>query len=336
MLIYADACPEEEPWVRAALPDMEIAFTPCCVGGGRVPEQAEQATVLSVFIGSSVDRELLERMPRLKLVAARSTGVDHIDRAACAELGIAVANVPSYGERTVAEHAFALILALSRKLCLARARTARLDFERAGLRGFDLYGKTLGVVGTGNIGCNAIRMGRGFGMRVIAYDVRPTRDALTEGFHYVDSLDTLLAQSDVISLHVPHLPSTHHLINTENVRRIKRGALLINTARGPVVDTEVLLWALEEGILGGAGLDVLEQEAVTFTAGRTLPNGLPEGLDAPTVLRNHLLAARDDVVLTAHNAYNSIEAFRSIVDISAANVAAFLAGRPINLVETRA
>ncbi|QKT02628.1 hydroxyacid dehydrogenase [Ectothiorhodospiraceae bacterium 2226] len=331
-LLYADACSEERPWVREALPELEIAFTEDCVDSGALPEGAEDAEVLSVFVSSRVDRALLERMPKLAFVAARSTGVDHIDLRACRERGIQVANVPTYGERTVAEHAFALMLDLSRKVCQARARTTRLDFDRTGLRGFDLFRKTLGVVGTGGIGRNTIRIAKGFGMEVIAYDVRPLADADAHGFRYVDSLDTLLSQSDVVSLHVPYVPATHHLINRDNLQRIKRGALLINTARGAVVDTEALLWALDEGLLGGAGLDVLEEELATFTAPAWLPHGMPAGIDAATLLRNQVLAARPDVVLTPHNAYNSAEAFHSIVETSTQNVAAFLGGRALNLV----
>jgi D-lactate dehydrogenase len=213
-----------------------------------------------VFIWTKVSGAVIDALPNLRLILTMSTGYDHIDLQACRARGITVCNVPHYGENTVAEHTFALILSLSRKLHAAYFQGLRGEYRIRELRGFDLYGKTLGVIGAGNIGLHVIRIARGFGMRVLAYDLRP-HPLLAEvlGFTYTD-LDTLLAESDIVSLHVPALPQTHHLINRETLCKMKRGALLINTARGSVVDTEALLWALEEGILAGAGLDVIEGE----------------------------------------------------------------------------
>jgi D-lactate dehydrogenase len=166
----------------------------------------------------------------------------------------------SYGENTVAEHTFALILALSRKVHQAWVRMQRGEYGVEGLRGFDLYGKTFGVVGTGAIGLHAVRIAKGFGMEVLAYDVNQNR-LISEvlGFRYV-GLDELLAGSDIVSPHAPAIPQTHHMIDRQSLSKMKRGALLVNTARGSLVDTEALIWALDEGILAGAGLDVLEGE----------------------------------------------------------------------------
>jgi len=168
------------------------------------------ADVVSTFIHSTLDRATLERLPKLKFIATRSTGFDHIDLAFCRERGIPVANVPSYGENTVAEHTFALILALSRNIHKAFVHTLARDIPFQALRGFDLAGKTLGVVGAGRIGLHAIKIAKGFGMQVVAYDLR--RESLLAevlNFRYV-SLDELLAASDIISLHCPYTPRTHH------------------------------------------------------------------------------------------------------------------------------
>jgi D-lactate dehydrogenase len=244
---------------------------------------------------------------------------------------VAVANVPTYGENTVAEHTFALILALSRNVHKAWVRTQRGDFSLAGLQGFDLRGRVLGLVGTGHIGLHVAKIGRGFGMDVVAADPRP-QPLLAEviGFRYLE-LDELVARADIVSLHAPYTPATHHLVDRRLLTRFKPGALLVNTARGGLVDTEALLWALDEGILRGAGLDVLEGEEL-LTEDRRL---LALDRDQATLRRlveNELLAGREDVVVTPHIGFDSAEAVQRILDVTARNVAAFLAGRPENLV----
>jgi D-lactate dehydrogenase len=185
--------------------------------------------------------------------------------------------------------------------------------------------------GAGNIGLHVIRIARGFGMRVLAYDARP-HPLLAEvlGFTYTD-LDTLLAESDIVSLHVPALPETYHLINRETLGKMKRGALLINTARGSVVDTEALLWALEEGILAGAGLDVIEGEEYIKEESALLKMPLAEQT-LKQVVQAHLLLRRDDVVFTPHIAFNSHEAVQRILDTTLENLKAFLEGQPQNTV----
>ncbi len=328
------ACYETEPWeeeaLRARLPDLTLQLSAAPLTP-ETSELARDASIVSVFIHSRVDAALLEGLPALRLLTTRSTGFDHIDLAACRARGIVVCNVPTYGENTVAEHTFGLILALSRRIHQAYVRTARGDFSLEGLRGFDLKGRTLGVIGTGHIGLHVIRIGRGFGMRVLAHDVRE-QPLLAEvlGFEYVP-LDTLLGEADVVSLHVPYLPATHHLINRERLARMKRGSLLINTARGGVVDTDALLWALDEGILAGAGLDVLEGEELLAEERQLLRSGVaPEQLQA--AIRGHLLLRRDNVVVTPHIAFYSEEALQRILDTTVANIRAYLRGEPINVV----
>lgn len=318
--------------VHAAFPGEKLLFLPEPLRL-ETAAVAANAEIVSVFVKSAVKEETLAALPKLKLLATRSMGFDHIDVARCAERGVLVSRVPVYGENTVAEHAFALILALSRKIFQSYERTERMDFTRAGLRGFDLAGKILGVVGVGNIGKNVCRIGRGFGMAVIASDVKRDPALASElGFRYADTLDELLAAADVITLHAPYLKSTHHLINRENLARVKRGAILVNTARGALVDTQALLWALNEGLLSGAGLDVLEEENFTYEEDQLLVNDVPRDRDLATVLRNHILVERDDVIVTPHNAFNSVEAVDRIRDTTMENIRAFLAGKPVNLV----
>ena len=227
---------EAEPWqiehLRRALPGVS-----CRQADGplseRTVDQVGGASVVSVFIRSQVDRGVIEAMNGVGLIATRSTGFDHIDLVACQELGIAVCNVPVYGENTVAEHTFSLILALSRRLAVAVRRTEHGDFSLRDLMGSDLRSKTLGVVGAGSIGLHVIRIGRAFGMEVLATDAHP-QHLLAEvlGFRYVP-LEQLLAESDVITLHVPYRTETHHLLDRERLMMLKPGALVVNTARGP-------------------------------------------------------------------------------------------------------
>lgn len=291
----------------------------------------KKVEVLSIFIYSRITPEILKQAPRLKLIATRSTGFDHIDVAACRKRKIAVVNVPFYGENTVAEHTFALILALSRKVHQAYFRTIRGDFSFEGLQGFDLKGKTIGIVGTGHIGLHAVRIAKGFGMNVIASDpAKNSMAAETLGFEYVP-FDALLSRSDIISLHAPYNPGTRHMINKDNIKKIKRGALLINTARGGLVDTEALALALDQGILAGAGLDVLEGEELIKEERQILSHEF--SVDRlKTLLQNHILLNRENVVITPHIAFNSREAFLRILDTTVCNIQAFLEGKAENRV----
>ena len=293
--------------------------------------QMADAEIVSPFIYSRLTAERLSKLPKLKMIATRSTGFDHIDMAECARRGIAVCNVPFYGENTVAEHTFALILALSRKVHEAFVRVRAGNFSLDGLRGFDLKDKTIGVVGAGRIGLHVIRIARGFGMKVLAFDVK--RDnfwAEVLGFEYTE-LNDLLGRSDIITLHAPYNPHTHHLINRDNIHQIKRGAILINTARGGLVNTDALLKALDEGILAGAGLDVLEGEETIYEESALLGDAVnPEKLRI--AIQNHVILKKPNVVFTPHNAFNSQEALERILDTTAENIAAFVAGTTKNVV----
>lgn len=331
-IAYFEAEQDEPRKIRESFSKEQLTVLPEPLNEDTVAA-ADDAEAVSVFVGSSVTDHVLDQMPDVKLITTRSTGFDHIDLTACKRRGVTVCNVPTYGENTVAEHAFALILALSRKIFQSYERTEQMNFDRSGLTGFDLYGKTLGVVGTGNIGRHAIRIGRGFSMKVVASDVKKDpRLAAELNFTYADSLEDLLSQSDVVTLHVPYLPATHHLINKENVKDIKRGAILVNTSRGAVVETEALLWALEKKILSGAGLDVLEEENDTYEHIQLLSEGFPKNKDIATILRNHILVDRNDVIITPHNAFNSYEAAQRIFETNVENIKSFEEGRPTNVV----
>jgi len=294
-------------------------------------DAARGAEAVSVFIHSSVSAAVLERLPALRFVATRSTGFDHVDLEACAARGIAVSNVPHYGENTVAEHAFALILNLARKVHQAWLRTRAGDFSLDGLKGSDLNGKVLGVVGAGRIGLHVIRIARGFGMEVLAYDPAP-QPLIAEvlGFRYA-ALDDLLAQADVVSLHLPLNERTHHLFDDDRFARMKRGVLLVNTARGGVVHTEALLRALDAGIVGGAGLDVVEGEELLAEEEQVLRTPATEA-QLRQLLYNHMLMERPNVIVTPHLGWFSHEAGQRILDTTAENLRAFAAGAPINTV----
>lgn len=281
--------------------------------------------IISVFVGSCVNKDIIDAFPNLKLITTRSTGFDHIDLATAKEKNIPVAYVPGYGDNTVAEFAFGLILTLSRKIYEAYDRLRETgSFSSEGLRGFDIAGKTIGIVGTGRIGCHMIKIANGFNMNVIAYDAFPKKELCRQlDFKYV-LLDELLANSDIISLHVPYLPSTHHLINSENINKIKKGAILINTARGAIIETNALIKALNEGILAGAGLDVLEEEGFLGDEKSFVLNDKEEGHNLKTIIQNHVLIDMPNVIITPHNAFNTQEALQRILDTDIENIKNFI------------
>ena len=324
---------EVKDWERAYLSE-RLPSDQSCFSSGILsvpPKDMRDIQALSVFIYSHVTREALDALPKLKFIATRSTGFDHIDVDACRERGIAISNVPSYGENTVAEHTMALLLMLSRKVhqSVLQVRSGRVDL--AELTGFDLQGKTIGVIGAGHIGLHVIRIARGFGMRVLGFDVR--RDPFLAdllGFEYV-TMERLLEESDIVTLHSPLTDRTHHLLGRAEFSRMKPGVMIVNTARGGLIDTDALVEALESGKVGGAGLDVLEGEELIKEEKQLLHQPLNvERLRM--AVRNRVLLARDNVVFTPHNAFNSREALVRILEVTLANLEAFRAGQPVNRV----
>lgn len=296
-------------------------------------KKIKNTEVLVVFVWSQVDTRVINQLPKLKFISTMSTGFDHIDLEGCRQNRIKVSNVPFYGNNTVAEHTFALILALSRKLPESIERTQRGDFTLQGLQGFDLKGKTIGIVGLGHIGEKVAEIAAGFNMKILASD--PNKNLkLARKFkiRYV-GLDYLLSNSDIISLHAPHNKETHYLINKGNINKIKKGALLINTARGGLVDTDALVAALDKKILAGAGLDVLEEECFIKEEKELLTKPFQKTCDLRTVLQGHLLAHDKRVLVTPHNAFNSREALLRILDTTIENIKGYLKKRPVNLVK---
>lgn len=279
--------------------------------------------VISPFIYSKIDKAVLVKLPNLKMIAARSTGIDHIDIGECKKRKIVVANVPEYGSRTVAEYAWALILAVAKKIVVAHQSVEEGEFSPEGLTGIDLSGKTLGVIGVGRIGQNVVKMGKGFGMKVLGVERnRDEKLARRLGFKYA-SLEECLKQADVVTVHVPFVKETFHLINKQNIKLLKPGSILVNTSRGPVVEIEAIVWALNHKVLAGAGLDVTEEEAnvesvSTVVADKTTKDDLKE------LLSFHLLRDRDDVVFTPHNAFNTKEAIERIVETTVENINMFM------------
>lgn len=329
---YFSGEPWEETQVREKLAGHDITFHEGPLSA--FPDLTDpNAEVLCVFVESRIAEAELSRFPALKLIATRSTGFDHIDLAAAKASGVAVANVPFYGENTVAEFAFALLLALSRRIIDADERVRESGvFSPTGLRGFDLAGKTLGVIGTGHIGAHVIRMAQGFGMKVIGFDAFPNADlSHTLDFTYLP-LPELLATADVITLHVPYNEHTHHLINRENIGGIKKGAYLINTARGAVIETEALVEALKSGILAGAGLDVLEEEGFLSDEAALLTSLHPREEALKTVLADHYLINHPRVIVTPHLAFNTTEAVERILTTTIENIQNFIKGSPSNVI----
>ncbi len=324
--------PWEKEYIEARIdkmPGSELWFTDGFLSEDHLSTETD-FEIVSVFVDSSITEKVLEKMPKIKMIATRSTGYDHVDLASCRKRDIQVSYVPSYGENTVAEFAFALILSLSRKIYESYDQireTGNWNFE--GLQGFDLKGKTIGVVGTGRIGRHTIKMAKGFDMKVIAYDSFPNREMAEElGFEY-KKLDDLLEQSDVVTIHVPYVPETHHLINAESLAKMKKTAIFVNTSRGAVVDTEALVKALKDKKIGGAGIDVFEEEGIAKNEMDFLVDGKVEGHNLKTIVANHLLVDMPNVIVTPHNAFNTKEAIERILDTTIENIYQFLSGKDL-------
>ena len=336
VIVFFETENQEEEAARMGLGQQhDVHCTPLALTQQTAPAHAD-AVVLSTFVHSRLDAQVLDLFPALRLIAARSTGVDHIDLDYCRSHGITVCNVPDYGAATIAEHAMALLLAASRHVVTAATRTRQGDFSLHGLRGFELHGKTLGVLGTGRIGQRAMAMARGFGMRLLAHDLHPQAEVATAlGFTYV-TLDELLAQADAMTIHLPATAQTHNLIAAPQFARMKRGMVLINTARGSIVNAGALICALEQGIVAAAGLDVLPEEHLIREESALFQPGCRPAmadLDAlHALLTNHVLLQHPNVLVTPHSAFNTHEAVARIMVTTIDNILAFDDGSPRHVV----
>lgn len=283
---------------------------------------AQGAQAVCIFVNDRADRPSLEALRSLgiKHIALRCAGFNGVDLKAAKELGISVTRVPAYSPNAVAEHAVALLLALNRKIPRANNRVRDLNFSLNGLVGFDLHGKTAGIFGTGKIGRVTAEILRGFGMKVLAFDIHPSHDwARKFDVEYTDA-KTLARESEVISLHTPLTPETYHIIRRETIELMKRGTILINVSRGALIDTRALIEALKRGYLGGVGLDVYEEEEGVFF----------EDLSGQILHDDDLarLLTFPNVLITAHQAFLTREALAEIARVTSANLVALATDKP--------
>ncbi len=283
---------------------------------------AKGTQAVCVFVNDQLDRPCLEALAAqgVKLVALRCTGFNNVDLAAAKELGLTITRVPVYSPYAVAEHAVGLLMTLNRKVHRSYNRVRDFNFSLNGLVGFDLHGKTAGVVGTGKIGRIVAKILRGFGMKVLAYDPFPNQEwATAEGVEYVDAR-TLASECDIISLHVPLMPETKHIIRRETLKLMKPGAILVNVSRGALIDTTALIEALKSGHLGGVALDVYEEEEGIFF----------EDLSGQVLQDDELarLLSFPNVLITSHQAFLTHEALADIARTTVANLAALDSGKP--------
>lgn len=285
-------------------------------------DRAKGSPAVAIFVGDDASAPVLERLAALgvRYLLVRAAGHDQVDLPAAQRLGLRVANVPHYSPYAIAEHALALILALNRHLHQADAQVRHADFRLDALVGFDLHGKTVGIIGCGTIGGTMAGLLHGFGCRLLGYDVQPDA-TLTQryGVEYVP-LDALCAQADVVTVHAPLTPATHQMLNAGQLAKMKRGAMLINTSRGALLDTKAALAALESGQLGYLGLDVYEHEKGLFFYDHS-QDSTPDPLLAQ-------LLARPNVLITGHQGFLTREALGNIATTAIETLDKWLAGQP--------
>ncbi|MFE9538680.1 2-hydroxyacid dehydrogenase [Streptomyces sp. NPDC006691] len=276
--------------------------------------------VISTSVNANLNARVLQSLAvgGTQMIAQRSTGFNNIDLDVAERLGLTVARVSSYSPYSVAEFAWTLAMAVNRRIVRASNRTRDFDFRLDGLLGRDLRGRTVGVLGTGKIGEAFTRIAHGFGMNLLGWDVAQNPACVELGMKYVDK-DELFASADVISLHVPLLPSTHHIIGREELAAMKDDAILVNSSRGGLVDTDALVGELRKGRFAGVGLDVYEAEAGLFFLDKSL-----EAVEDDTLAR---LVTFPNVVVTSHQAYYTRDAVTQIVEATVENVAAYAEGR---------
>lgn len=304
-IVFLEVDNEDTEAIRRAFPD--AAILPAPLAGADLIAACRDAEIVSTFIYSPWPRATLQKLPSLRLLCTRSVGFDHVDLAACAAQGVTVCNVPDYGSHVIAEHVFALLLGTLRHIHEGAARTEHGRFDYHGLRGIALRGKTIGIVGTGKIGQRVARIAHGFGMHILGTDICRTLDLEeTYGLRYVP-LEELLAQSDVISLHLPALDATRHVIDARAFATMKDGVILVNTARGELIDSAALLDALRAEKVRHALLDVLEHER--------------------NFAENKALLTHPAVVATPHIAFYADDSMRNMYGDCFQSIREFLSGR---------
>lgn len=329
-ICFYDATSDDEKFFRQALSDQSLIFVPQTLSHHTIMPNAD---IVSVFVSSNVPADVIAHFPNLKLIATRSTGFDHIDIDACTQRNVPITTVPTYGEHTVAEYAFGMLLSLTRKLPAAFEAAHEGNRSHRELEGMDLFGKTFGIIGAGRIGQSIAKIAKGFGMNVVAYDPFPRPEVASQiGFTY-QSIDEVLANSDVISLHVPYTPENKHLLNSEKISKMKPTAILINTARGELIDTTAVMDAVTNGRLRGVALDVMENEKLISPLDE-LALLRSEQVDKEMLIHSveiDVLKAQPNVLITSHNAFNTAEAIQRINQTTVDNIRAFLNGQPQNI-----
>jgi D-lactate dehydrogenase len=301
LLLFLEVDPEDASRVRERFPDAKVVEK--SLEGEALIDAARDAEIVSTFIYTKFPGNVLQKLPKLKLLCTRSVGFNHIDLEACGEQGIIVTNVPDYGSHVIAEHVFAMLLSTLRHIPEADRRVEGGTFDYRGLRGMALRGKTMGIVGTGKIGERVAEIAFGFGMRILAFD-KCRREHLERfcGVRYV-SFETLLRESDFVTLHLPALRDTEHMLNAASFAQLKNGAILVNTARGELIDSQALVHALKAGKIRYAMLDVLEHEK-NFEENRELIS-LPNVITTP-----HIAFYADDSMRNMYeDCFDSIRQF---------------------------
>jgi len=327
---------ESEPWIKAAWQATGSRLETVWVEGMLTPDNArmyDDAEIISTDM-SILSETALKPLKELKLIALRSTGVDQIDLDYCSNQKITVCNVPAYAQNAVAEHVFALLLAIGRHIVEAVRRTRKFDFSWTGIQAFELSGKTLAVIGTGVIGRKVAMIARGFGMEVVAFDLFPNKTwAIQNNVRYM-SVEDALRMGDVVTLHVPGSAETRNLLSEKRFNMMKDGVVIINTSRGDVVNSGALLRALAGGKVAAAGLDVLPEENKLLQEDARLRTLLGDRGDLETQLANHLLLQHPKVIVTPHCAFYTKEAAQRLMEITTGNIDAFVRGTPRNVKTT--
>lgn len=317
VLLFLDTEEQDRRLVLEHFPD--ATFADAALRDEKLVEVCKDAEIISGFINTPFPRTVIEMLPKLKLLCTRSVGYDHIDIDACREKGITVCNVPDYGSHVIAEHVFALLLSTLRHIREGDDRVESGTFDYHGLRGMALKGKTIGILGTGKIGRKVAKIAHGYEMRILATDQCRTMELETElGVQYV-TFEELLGQSDILTLHVPATKETEHLLNDATFSQMKDGVVLVNTARGSLIDSTALLRVLDSGKVAHALLDVLEHEQ--------------------NFKENETLIKHPKVVTTPHIAFYADDSMRSMYLDSIQSIEQWLAGKkpehvihPLNIV----
>jgi D-lactate dehydrogenase len=330
-IAFYEAREDEIQYFKEKLKDFELYFFKEPLKENNILD----VEIISIFADSRIHKNILEKLKNLKFICTRTTGYDHIDLEECKKRGIVVSNIPAYGIETVAEHTFSLILAVSRRLMESFERTRKGMFSNKGLTGFELKGKTLGIIGAGKIGKRVAEIAKVFRMKVIAYDIfQNLEEAKRIGYEYVD-LDKLLKEADIITIHANLTKENYHLIDENAFEKMKDGVIIINTARGAIIDTKALIKYIKSGKIEYAALDVLENEPEIKEEAQLLERELSEE-EMKKLLANHVLFDMEDrlekVLITPHNAFNSKEALEEIKRTTVENITSFINGKPINIV----